>query len=243
MTFKAFMSALAVSFAVPWFLIIVVPYGKMRDLEPVHFEQDSDGRDEVYVPRRSGRISTGSAVYGAIGGFVCHTQMIRKGFAGSELGRPDWAGFRVQDESGVSINTSRETTPYDFVGEEFAHVGIMRVGPDLSNVAGRVQKYLDHPLTKADSPEGWLYLHLYNSALKTVTLNNKFGCPRQTHLFKEQPRVGQGSPDAVPGLENEGMEVLPTGNAKALVSYLLSLKKDDAVPYSINYSRDKKKAE
>ena len=66
---------------------------------------------------------------------------------------------------------------------------------------------------------------------------------RQTHLFKEQPRVGQGSPDAVPGLENEGMEVLPTGNAKALVSYLLSLKKDDAVPYSINYSRDKKKAE
>ena len=243
MTFKAFIFALAVSFSVPWFLIIVVPYGKMRNLEPVHFEKESDGRQEVYVPRRAGTISTGSVIYGSNGCYVCHTQLIRKGFAGSELGRPDWAGFRVKDESGVSINTARETTPFDYVGEEFAHVGIMRVGPDLSNVAGRVQKYLKNPLTKADSPENWLYLHLYNSALKTVTLNNKFGCPRQTHLFKKQRRVGQGSPNAVPGLPDEEMEVLPTGKAKALVSYLLSLKKDDAVPYSINYSRSKKKAE
>jgi len=36
---------------------------------------------------------------------------------------------------------------------------------------------------------------------------------------------------------------LPTSEAKALVSYLLSLKKDDPVPYSINYSRERKKAE
>ena len=54
---------------------------------------------------------------------------------------------------------------------------------------------------------------------------------------------GQGSPEAVPGLNRDGLEVLPTTEAKALVSYLLSLRKDDAVPYSINYSREKKKAE
>ena len=41
----------------------------------------------------------------------------------------------------------------------------------------------------------------------------------------------------------EGREVLPNPKAKALVSYLLSLRKDDAVPYSLNYSRDKKKAD
>ena len=31
--------------------------------------------------------------------------------------------------------------------------------------------------------------------------------------------------------------------ARALASYLLSMKKDDAVPYAINYRRDKKKAQ
>ena len=243
MTFKAFILALALSFGVPWLLIIVVPYGKMRNLEAVHFEMDSDGRDEVYVPRRSGRITTGSAVYGANGCYVCHTQLIRASYAGSELGRPDWAGFRIKDENGVTINTARETTPYDYVGESFAHVGIMRVGPDLSNVAGRIQGYLDDPLTKADSPENWLYLHLYNSSFKTKTLNNVAGCPSQTHLFEERVVRGQGSPEAVPGINMDGVEVLPTGDARALVSYLLSLRKDDAVPYSINYSRGKKKAE
>lgn len=243
MTFKAFISALAVSFGIPWLLIIVVPFGKMRNLEAVHFEMANDGKDEVYVPRRSGRITTGSALYGANGCYVCHSQLIRAGYAGSELGRPDWAGFRVKDENGVSINTARETTPYDYVGEPFAHIGIMRIGPDLTNVAGRIQSYLEDPLTKAESPENWLYLHLYNSALKTRTLNNRSGCPRQAHLFEERVMYGQGSPEAVPGLNREGVEVLPTAEAKALVSYLLSLRKDDAVPYSINYSREKKKAE
>ena len=243
MTFKAFMSALALSFGIPWLLIIVVPFGKMRNLEPVHFEKKNDGKDEVYVPRRSGQIATGSAVYGANGCYVCHTQLIRAGYAGSELGRPDWAGFQIKDENGVSINTARETTPYDYVNEPFAHIGLMRVGPDLSNVAGRIQKYLDDPLTKAESPENWLYLHLYNSALKTRTLNNRSGCPPQPHFFKERRVYGQGSPEAVPGLNKDGVEVLPTARAKTLVSYLLSLRKDDVVPYSINYSRNKKKAE
>ncbi len=243
MTFKAFISALALSFGIPWLLIIVVPFGKMRNLEAVHFEMANDGKDEVYVPRRSGRITTGSALYGANGCYVCHSQLIRAGYAGSELGRPDWAGFRVKDENGVSVNTARETTPYDYVGEPFAHIGIMRIGPDLTNVAGRIQGYLEDPLTKAESPENWLYLHLYNSALKTRTLNDISGCPRQTHLFDERAIYGQGSPEAVPGLGRDGVEVLPTPEAKALVSYLLSLKKDDAVPYSINYSREKKKAE
>ena len=93
------------------------------------------------------------------------------------------------------------------------------------------------------SPESWLYLHLFNSSLKTKTLNNSFACPPQPHFFKEQPVHGQGSPHAVPSLSKEGREVLPTPKAKALVSYLLSLRKDDAVPYSLNYSRNKKKAD
>ncbi len=243
MTFKSFILALALSFGIPWLLIILVPFGKMRDLEPVYFEMETDGKDEVYVPRRSGLITTGSAIYGSSGCYVCHTQLIRAGYAGSELGRADWAGFQIKDENGVSINTARETTPFDYADEPFAHIGLMRIGPDLTNVAGRIRKYIEEPLTKAKSPESWLYLHLYNSSLKTKTLNNSFGCPPQPHLFVEKEIHGQGSPHAVPGLDMEGREVLPNPKAKALVSYLLSLRKDDAVPYSLNYSRDKKKAD
>ena len=241
MSFKPFMLALVASFGIPWLMIIVVPFAKMRSVEAVHFTEEEDGFAEVYVPRRSGRIKTGAEVYGANGCYVCHTQMIRKGFAGSELGRPDWAGFMVETETGKQ-NTARETTPFDYVGESFAHIGIMRIGPDLTNVAGRIEGYVKNE-DDADSPENWLYLHLYNSALKTKTLNNTFGCPSQAHLFTEQPVYGQGSPEAVPGLSKDGKEVLPTDKARALVSYLLSLRKDDKVPYSINYSRDKKKAE
>jgi cytochrome c oxidase cbb3-type subunit 2 len=243
MTFKSFITALGLSFGIPWLLIILVPFGKMRNLDPVYFESENDGKDEVYVPRRSGLITTGSSVYGSNGCYICHTQLIRAGYAGSELGRADWAGFQVKDENGVSVNTARETTPFDYVDEPFAHIGLMRIGPDLTNVAGRIQKYLKEPLTKAKSPESWLYLHLFNSSLKTKTLNNSFACPPQPHFFKEQPVHGQGSPHAVPSLSKEGREVLPTPKAKALVSYLLSLRKDDAVPYSLNYSRDKKKAD
>ena len=75
------------------------------------------------------------------------------------------------------------------------------------------------------------------------TFNNVAGCPSQTHLFEERVVRGQGSPEAVPGINIDWVEVLPTGDARSLVSYLLSLRKDDAVPYSINYSREKKKAE
>lgn len=243
MSFKAFMLALAVSFGIPWLLIIVVPFGKMRNLEPVHFEMDNDGKDEVYVPRRSGRIATGSAVYGANGCYVCHTQIIRAGYAGSELGRPNWAGIFKKNDKEEVINAPRETTPYDYVGESFAHIGIMRIGPDLSNVAGRIQLYLKDKDLKAGSktPENWLFKHLYNPQLKRVTFDSK--CPSQEHLFVVREVYGQGSPDAVPGLSKDGKEVLPSDKARALVSYLLSLRKDDKVPYSINYSRDKKKAE
>jgi cytochrome c oxidase cbb3-type subunit 2 len=241
MTFKAFAIALMVSFGLPWLMIVVVPFAKMRTVEPVNFTEEDDGKDEVYVPRRAGRIADGAAVYSANGCYVCHTQLIRPSFAGSELGRPGWAGFIGKTDEGISYDTRRETTPYDFVGESFAQIGIMRVGPDLSNVGGRIERYVKEDDAAASTPENWLFLHLYDARKKVKTYRSK--CPSQPHLFVERDVHGQGSPDAIAGLGAPGREILPTDKALALVSYLLSMKKDDPVPYSINYSRDKKKAE
>ncbi|MEO1842930.1 MAG: hypothetical protein ABGZ37_01500 [Akkermansiaceae bacterium] len=241
MTFKTFTLALMVSFGFPWLMILVIPFATMRNVAPVHFVADDDGRDDVYVPRRSGRIANGAAVYGANGCYICHTQLIRPSFAGSELGRPGWAGFQETDEAGIPVDTRRETTAFDYVGESFAQIGLMRNGPDLSNVGNRIERYVKEDDADADTPENWLFLHLYDARKKVKTYWST--CPSQAHLFKTVKVYGQGSADSVPGLGKDGEEVLPTDKVRALTSYLLSMKKDDAVPYSINYSRDKKKAE
>lgn len=241
MTFKAFTLALMTSFGIPWLLIIVVPFSTMRSVETVQFTAEADGKDEVYVPRRAGRIAVGAAVYAANGCYICHTQLIRPSFAGSELGRPGWAGFKEQNEAGIPVDTRRETTPYDYVGESFAQIGLMRNGPDLSNVGGRIERYVKEDDADASTPENWLFLHLYDPRKKVKTYWST--CPSQRHLFRVVDIHGQGSPDAVRGLGREGKEVLPSDKVLALTSYLLSMKKDDAIPYSINYSRDKKKAE
>lgn len=241
MNLKTFTLALVSSFGVPWLTMVVIPFGKMRDLEPVYFTAEADGKDEVYVPRRAGRVSTGVEVYAANGCYVCHTQLIRPSFAGSELGRPGWAGFQGPNPEGVPVDTRRETTPYDFEGEEYAHIGLMRLGPDLSNVGNRIQRYVNEENPLVDTPENWLYLHLYDARKKIRTYWST--CPSMRHLFKKEKVYGQGSPDAVPGVGEDGYQILPTSEARALVSYVLSLKKDDDVPYAIDFSPDKEIAE
>lgn len=242
MTFKTFSLALIASFGFPWLMIVVIPFAKMRHVQPVSFTEAEDGREEVYVPRRAGRIKDGALAYGANGCYICHSQLIRPSFAGSELGRPDWAGFPPSQDQDVPRDTRRETTPFDYVGEDFAHIGLMRNGPDLSNVGNRIEKYVDDRDAQVADPETWVYFHLYNPRNKVRTYWST--CPSQPQLFKTRKKRGQGSADAIPGLElASDEEVVPTDEARALASYLLSMKKDDQVPYSINYSQDKKKAE
>lgn len=245
MTFKTFVYALLASFGFPWLMLVVVPFAKMRKVDSVHFTEEDDAKSDVYVPRRHGRIKDGSEVYGANGCYVCHSQLIRPSFAGSELGRPGWAGFQGVNAEGAPIDTRRETTPYDYVGEDFAHIGLMRSGPDLSNVGGRIERYVKDEHARITDPETWVFAHLYNPRKKFLSnqVNTYWStCPSQRHLFRAKKSYGQGNPDAVPGFGGPGEEVVPTDEARALASYLLSLQKDDEVPYAIDYSRDKTKA-
>lgn len=236
MTFKAFLFGLLGTFGIPWLLVVVVPFTTMRQLEPVPY----DGEDEaagVYIPKRDGRITEGSLIYGQEGCYQCHTQVIRPTYAGNDVFRDEWAGLRKGDK--VDKDTRRETLPTDFDQEQVAHVGVSRVGPDLSNFGRRLSHYLDGSDT---TPEEWVLMHLYNPREvfrydnpKETALNST--CPPKGGFFKEVDVYGSASRTLPVGIE-EGKGVVPTDRARALASYLISLKKDtlgNPLPAPLNF--------
>lgn len=228
MTFKSFIIGLLCSFGLPLLLIVIVPFASMQQLTPVRFDEKDDGKDEVYQPRRNGRITDGAQVYAANGCYICHSQLIRptNSMASSDVWRSDWAGRKLTEDN---PETRRETTPWDYQGEPFAQIGLARIGPDLSNVGHRVTAYAKEAGT---TPEQWLFRHLRDP--RSLPGNFASLCPSNPFLFQEGSAYGQAGPEAD--------QAVPKPAARALASYLLSLKKDDPVPYVINYSRTKKRA-
>jgi cytochrome c oxidase cbb3-type subunit 2 len=244
MTFKSFLIGILCCFTLPWLLIIVIPFVGMEGVEAVRFNEDDDGREEVYVPRRAGRVTDGAKVYAANGCYVCHTQLIRPTYAGTDVWRKDWAGMKATQK--YPVDTRRETSVFDYTGEDFAQIGLTRTGPDLSNVGRRIERYVDG---RATTPEMWVFKHLYNPRglkegydPKRKTMSDWSTCPAQRFMFREVKLLGQGTADALPVKTPGDTQLLPKQDARALASYLLSLKKDDPVPYSMDYSRDKKRA-
>ncbi|MFD2258010.1 cbb3-type cytochrome c oxidase subunit II [Luteolibacter algae] len=227
MSFRTFFLSLFASFGVAWLAIIVVPYFKMRSIEPLSMGEDAIGTDAVFIPKRAGRITDGAEVYAENGCYLCHSQLIRPTYAGNDLFRPDWAGLAADEDRG---DTRRETNAYDYAGEDFAQIGIMRMGPDLSNLGRRVEALY----SKNISPEEWLYRHLYNPRWKPERRLST--CPSFRFLFNETQLTGNPSDEALPFAGKNGGEISPKPEARALVSYLLSLKKDQAVPDSLNFA-------
>jgi cytochrome c oxidase cbb3-type subunit 2 len=107
----------------------------------------------------------------------------------------------------------RFTVAQDYLYEQPVLLGSQRVGPDLANIG---------PLRDAT----WHLLHLYNP--KTVV--PKSTMPAYRFLFEKRKISGGKSPDALQLPEkfalNDGIEVVPTRDAYALVAYLQSLRSD-----------------
>ena len=110
MTFKSFFIGLRCSFLLPWLLLVVIPFASMQRVKPVRFNENDDGKDEVYVPRRAGRVTDGAGIYAANGCYVCHSQLIRPTYAGSDVWRPDWAGMKATQD--VPVDSRRETSEF-----------------------------------------------------------------------------------------------------------------------------------
>ena len=149
-----------------------------------------------------GLAKKGRVVYQELGCVQCHTQQVRLR-SGNDLER-GWG--------------ERQSVARDYIGEDVALLGSVRIGPDLANVGVR--------LTDAD----WHYYHFYNPRSVVAKSN----MPSYAFLFEKRKIVGQASSKALK-LVGEyaveaGYEVVPTIKADALVAYMLSLKVDYDLP-------------
>ncbi|MEO7100515.1 MAG: cbb3-type cytochrome c oxidase subunit II [Luteolibacter sp.] len=231
MSLRTFILGLSASFGIAWLAMVVVPFIKMRNIAPIQLTEATDGATGIFFPKRTGRIANGAEVYAENGCYLCHTQLVRPTYAGNDLYRPDWGGLKVDADRG---DTRRETNAFDFGSEKFAQIGVSRMGPDLSNLGRRVEAIY----AVGKDPAQWLYAHLYNPRLSPDRW--KSTCPSYRFLFEKKAIKGNRSVDALPFGGDENTELVPDSDARALVSYLLSLKKDQAVPAALNFSPVKK---
>ena len=227
MSFRTFILGLTFSFGSAWLGMVVIPFFKMRALAPITLNPATDGPGGIFFPKRSGRIADGARVYAANGCYLCHTQVVRPTYAGNDLYRPDWGGLQADAERG---DTRRETNAYDFLGESFAQLGMMRAGPDLSNIGRRVES----SYAGGGDPAAWLYEHLYNPRNNRQLWTST--CPPHPFLFVRHEIKGNPSVNALKVAAGDNHEWRPGAEAQALVSYLLSLKKDQQVPTALNFT-------
>lgn len=209
---RKFIFALVASFGLPWLLVVVVPALKYQALGPVAYDKDADGVEGYYPPQTINR--QGQLVYAREGCVQCHTQMIRPPQLGLDAWRQGWG----QDQEARPAEPVRHTEMLDFLGEEYAFLGIQRNGPDLANAGWRF------------SDRKKLHQMLY----APQSLNDWSTMPAYEHLYKVQLVQGERSDKALDLPEGFGpgarYEVVPTSDAEDLVDYILSLKKDFPVP-------------
>lgn len=233
MTLRFFSLGMTATFGAAWLFAVVIPFFKTRELQPVPYVEAVDEKTGVYFPKRTGQITNGATVYAQNGCYVCHTQVVRPTYAGNDIHRDGLAGFKQDPDRG---DTRRESNAFDYKDEKFAQIGLMRIGPDLSNVGTRFTQEAND-LNKAAkeklgdawnasmlvTPESLMYQHLLNP--RQSVKKRWSTCPSVAFLFREP--------------KSEGAQPKPKPEARALVSYLMSMKKNDSVPASLNYAPPK----
>ncbi|MFZ4776615.1 MAG: cbb3-type cytochrome c oxidase subunit II [Terrimicrobiaceae bacterium] len=190
------------TFASSWLGLVVYPYLALGRMQPLP-DEDTGG---YFPPSSSGLAVAGQRIYAASGCVYCHSQQVRLAPLSSDIAK------------GLG---PRHTVARDYLRAQPAFLGTMRTGPDLTNIGVR------------QPDANWHHRHLY----EPQTVTDWSVMPSFRFLYKLQKIQGQPSDDAVKGLIGrnappEGSEVVPTDDAKALVAYLLSLKRNYPLPES-----------
>lgn len=155
----------------------------------------------------------GRKLYGSFNCVTCHTQQIR----GDERLAAEVDGERIVPVLAADARFSREVASR---GAEYAHqeppfMGTQRTGPDLSSVGRRL-------------PDAqWHYWHLYHP--QSVSPDSLM--PPHRFLFTTEEPDEDVAPDYdvvlnIEGLGVPGSKLWATPDAKALVEYLISLKRE-----------------
>ena len=190
------------TFASAWLGLVAYPYLALGRMQPVP-DEDTGG---YFPPTSPGLSVAGQRVYAANGCLYCHSQQVRPAPLSSDI------------EKGLG---PRRTVARDYLRAQPAFLGTMRTGPDLTNIGVR------------QPDANWHHRHLYDP--RPVT--DWSIMPSFRFLYKMRQIQGQPSVEAVKGLTGPlappaGWEVVPTDEAKALVTYLLSLKRNYPLPES-----------
>lgn len=182
-------------FMFAWFGLVAMPYFQLGNLQP-QVDKESGA---LLPPGRSGLAEYGAQVYAANGCMYCHSQQIRPEYAGYDLDR-GWG--------------KRRTVPRDYIHDKPVFLGTMRTGPDLTNIGER-QPSIE-----------WHHQHLYNpQAMSPGSIMPPF-----RFLYEKRPVSSRPMPAdaiALPGNDpdNKNFFLVPSYEAKALVEYLLALRR------------------
>jgi cytochrome c oxidase cbb3-type subunit 2 len=138
----------------------------------------------------------GRRIYAGLGCVYCHSQQVRDPRFGSDQGR----------------NWGRASYPEDYRFDRPHLLGTMRTGPDLTNIGVR------------QPSRAWHYVHLYQP--RAVVPGSVM--PSYPFLFEVKDGVEPGDEvvELPPGLAPAGGVVVARDDARRLVDYLVSLKRD-----------------
>jgi cytochrome c oxidase cbb3-type subunit II len=219
--FRSFVLKLLLTFAAPWLCLIAWPaLIQYPELTPIAYDKDSgDELDKSYSYPLSSVNSNGAAIYAQEGCVQCHSQMVRDPAMSIDGWKKTWG---ANQEDARPSSPARATTLRDYLSEHHAHLGITRNGPDLTNAGYRF------------SSDEEVHMHLYAPFIKNPWSTS----PSYKHLYTERLIQGKGSADALPlrgthFAPKSGYEVVPTPQAKQLVAYIRSLKRDYALPVAL----------
>ena len=234
---KHFVLTLGACFAVPTFIMVAAPYATERNRQTVPYVMEDPSvarafdapefKGLSYPSAFTGDRKRGEEIYGREGCAQCHTQVIRPDYAGVDQFKKGWG----REQKAPGLAPTRQTYMWDYMHENFGMIGQRRIGPDLANAGYRFQGNLND-----------FYLYLYAPRARKAWSNS----PGFKHLFIVRPKEGRGAENAVKLPANlapaEGMEIVPSSEARALAEYVLGLRRDQALPVSITGAKPKSEA-
>lgn len=214
MSVRTFYLGLLAAFGLPWVFLVAVPYGKLTASDVTMVDESID---QTYPQPNAGFKEYGNRIYASEGCFQCHSQMVRT----TEVSVDP---YRYESELGDPV---RESRPADYTDESYAFLGVQRIGPDLANVGITKPRDIRAATGLDDVPPAivrqWHMEHLFDPRL----IHEWSNMPSYQHLFVKRRIQGPRSNNALNINVGEGYEIVPTERAEALVTYLMSLKKND----------------
>ncbi|MEZ5327791.1 MAG: cbb3-type cytochrome c oxidase subunit II [Verrucomicrobiales bacterium] len=225
--FRVFLVGLALTFGLPWFFLLIVPTLQMSRLAPLPvYELDENGQKVIgedgkgnivsyYPPLSSGSKTKGEEIYVREGCAQCHSQLIRDPRVAMDSYKREWGSVF---DSMAPLQT-RPTNQRDYLAGHYPVLGIRRLGGDLSNVAYRY------------GSREQMHLMIYDSRIAQPSSI----MPPYRFLYETRKIEGKGPSVRALALTGDlapepGYEVIPTGDAEALVDYLMALKKNYTDP-------------